>query len=338
MKPEIFDSNIDRDKIEKLKIDKNIKLVDFYNSQIEELGKVKKNVNVSEVNSVWVYYPWSKLLVHTLNQQDFRLLRLSRNKNLINEEEQKKFSDQVIGITGLNVGNSGALCIVLEGGANKMKFADNDVLELSNFNRFRGSLSDLGVNKALLSAQQAYEIDPFYDIEVFDNGINNENIDTFLNEPKIDLLIEEMDNLQLKVKIREKARYFKIPVLMVTGNGPGLIIDIERFDLEPKIDLLNGYLKENIINKITKVSSKTSMQEKVNLARDFMGKEFLTERLNQSFDLVGKTLAGIPQISESSFLRGAALSYFARQIAIGNKVQSGRYALDLNSFKSIKVI
>jgi hypothetical protein len=333
MKPEILSPTADKDKIEKLKKDKNTKIVDFLDKQIEELIKVE-NKAVEKAESVWIYYPWSRTLTHILNKEDFRLVRLSRNKNLITNQEQEKFSRQIIGIAGLTVGNPAALCIILEGGAEKMKFADNDVLELSNLNRFRASLGDLGTNKAVLSAQQAYEIDPFIDIEIFDKGISEENIDKFLLEPKIDLLIEEMDNLTLKIKIRKKARDYKIPVLMVTGNGPGLIVDIERFDLEPNLPLLNGYLKENVIERISKVSSTTPFQEKINMARDFIGKEFLTDRLNQSFDLVGKRLASIPQISESSFLRGAVLCYFAREIALGGKVSSGRYFLNFDTMLS----
>lgn len=330
MKPEILDSSTDKEKIERLKQDSNTRVADFLDSQTKELSKIKKIVP-NELIDIWVYYPWNKLLVRILNKEDYRLLRLSRNKNLITDEEQKKFSQQRIGIAGLNVGNPGALCITLEGGAEKMKFADNDVLELSNFNRFRASLGDLGINKAVLSAHQSYEIDPFIDIEIFENGISEENIDRFLVEPKIDLLIEEMDNLPLKIKIRERAKNYRIPVLMVTGNGPGLIVDIERFDLDPNLPLLNGYLKEDVINRVSALTDTTSMDEKIMLARDFMGTEFLTKRLRQSFDLVGKELAGIPQLSEASFLRGAVLCYFARQIAIDGPAPSGRYLLNLDS-------
>ncbi|MDP3093303.1 MAG: ThiF family adenylyltransferase [bacterium] len=330
MQPEILNPITDKERIEKLKQDSNVRVVDFLDDQIKELSKIKKMVS-SELIDVWVYYPWNRALVRIVNKEDYRLLRLSRNKNLITDEEQEKFSRQTIGIAGLNVGNPGALCIILEGGAEKMKFADNDVLELSNLNRFRASLGDLGVNKAVLSARQAYEIDPFIDIEIFDKGISEDNTDRFLTQPRIDLLIEEMDNLPLKIKIRERAKYYKIPVLMVTGNGPGLIIDVERFDLEPDLPLLNGYLKEDVINKVSALVDTTPMQERVMLARDFMGAEFLTERLRQSFDLVGKGLVGIPQTSESSFLRGAMLCYFARQIATNCLVPSGRYYLNLDS-------
>lgn len=334
MKPEILDINKDKLKIDRLKSDKTVRVVDFFESQVEEFKKIK-GPKFTKVKGVWVYFPWNKLLVHILEKDDYRIVRLSRNKNLINESEQKKFSKQIMGIAGLNVGNPGAVCIALEGGAEKMKFADNDSLELSNFNRFKASLGDLGINKAILSAQQVYEIDPFYELEIFEEGISEDNIDEFLTKPKIDLLIEEMDDLRLKIKIRERAKFYRIPVLMVTGNEAGLIVDIERFDIEQNLQLLNGYLKKDVVEKINKLSPKASIEEKANLARDFMGKELLASRLNKSFNLIGKGLIGIPQISESSFLRGAVLSYFSRQIAIGEEVISGRYLLNLDSLNKI---
>ncbi len=73
------------------------------------------------------------------------------------------------------------------------------------------------------------------------------------------------------------------------------------------------------------------MRERILLARDFMGVKNLTLRLQKSFLLVGSRLAGIPQIAESSFLRGAALCYFARQIATGAHAPSGRYVLKMDS-------
>ena len=212
-----------------------------------------------------------------------------------------------------------------------MKFADNDILSLSNLNRFRAGITDLGLNKAVLSARQVYEINPFAKIEVWENGISQDRINEFLLKPRIDILIEEMDNLKLKILIREEARKNKIPVLMVTGNGPNVIIDVERFDLDQKAPLLNGHLRPEVIKKIQQMdASKTPFKERVFLARDFIGAKYLTKRLRNSFPLVGRKLASIPQLAESSFLRGAALCYFVRQIAIGKKVSSCRYYLNLD--------
>ena len=282
-------------------------------------------------NGKWIYFPWRFSLVHILDFNDFVKLRSSRNKDLIREVEQKKYAAAKIGIAGLNVGNPAALCMALEGGGRVMKFADNDVLSLSNLNRFRASLIDLGLNKAILSARQVYEVDPYYQIKVFPRGIISGKTREFLMKPRIDVLVEEMDNLPLKIEMREEARKNRIPVVMVTGNGENVIIDIERFDQNSQLPFLNGHLKPSIIKAIKKGSLDTiPMKQRVLMARDFMGVKFLTKRLNDSFQLVGTNLAGIPQIAESSFLRGAAVAYCVRQIVTGKKLLSGRYFLNLS--------
>lgn len=311
-------------------------VVDEMGEQIKELELVKNPELLSapekldlnkKIDTLWVYYPWRNTLVHCLKKEDFKSLRVSRNKNLILNSEQIKLDNARVGIAGLNVGNPGALCLALEGDIS-MKLADNDVLSLSNLNRFRAGLCDLGINKAVLSARQIYEINPFARLEVFENGIGKVNISDFLTKPKIDVLVEEVDNLPLKIKIRELAREHRIPVVMVTGNGENIIIDIERFDKEPNLPLMSGYLRKEVIKGIT--AGPKSFAEKIKLARDFMGVKYLHPRLVASFKLVGKELAGIPQIAESSFLRGAAISYFVRQIVQGRKVKSGRYFLKLS--------
>jgi len=315
----------DTSKLKTLFRKKKIKITDDFNAEIKELPGIKDA-------GVWIYFPWKEALIHTVSKKIFQKIRTARNQNLILPDEQKKFEKFKIGIAGLNVGNPAALCITLEGGGNMMKFADNDVLALSNFNRFRASLSDLGLNKAILSARQVYEINPFAEIKVYAQGIEAGNMEQFLLSPKIDVLVEEMDNLKLKIEIRKEARKHKIPVVMVTGNGANVIIDVERFDLNPRLPLLNGYLKKQIIEKIYNIQpEKATIKERVLIARDFMGKRHLTERLKKSFLQVGISLTGIPQIAESSFLRGAAVCYVVRQLATEHKMPSGRYHLRLDS-------
>lgn len=330
--PRIFNLRKSADQKELFKLIKIRKISEVIDNFAEDRKELVE-MGSATAPDVWIYYPWNRALVHTLSSKGYGMVRTSRNHNLILPKEQEKFSNIKIGIAGLNVGNPAALCLALEGGANYMKFADNDTLTLSNLNRFRASVTDLGTNKAVLSARQVYEINPFASIDVWSQGISEERMDEFFLEPKIDILIEEMDNLKLKIAIRERARAHKIPVLMVTGNGENVIIDVERFDLNPKLLLLNGKLRERVLKKIYSFQpDKGTIKDKVLLARDFMGASLLTKRLRQSFHLVGSSLAGIPQLAESSFLRGAALCYLVRQIAVGKKVPSGRYELRLDSF------
>lgn len=343
-RPEILDFNKSSDKkrIQALRKKPGIRIVDEFEEQQRELFYIKnpklllapprKQFKNLPSEGKWVYLPWKSALVHILDKKDFENLHTSRNQDLILKSEQEKFGKARIGIAGLNVGNPAAICLELEGGGNEMKFADYDALSVSNLNRFRAGIAELGINKALLSAYQAYEINPYAKIALYDHGITAENIDEFLARPKIDVLVEEMDSLPLKILIRKRAQFFKIPVVMVTGNGPDVILDIERYDINPRLKILNGYLKQEVIDPVVSGALKDfSLQQKVGLARDFMGKQFLQPRLVKSFSLIGETLAGIPQLAESSFLRGAVVTYAIRQIVTGKKMPSGRYFVKLST-------
>jgi tRNA A37 threonylcarbamoyladenosine dehydratase len=318
-------------------------MVDFYSDQLKELEEVNHPELIANPHSYggetgrnikdgrWVYYSWKNSLVHVLDENDYYKLRTSRNLNLITEKEQKILRKKKIAFAGLNVGNPGAICCALEGVGSYYRYADFDELSLSNLNRFRSGLCELGINKATLTTRQAYEIDPYLKIDLFDKGVDPRNPDEFLVNPKVDIFIEEVDNLKLKIDIRKSAKKYNIPVVMVTGNGQNVIIDVERYDTDKSLDILSGDLKKEVIDDIYNLNPKTAtLDEKIKLAMDFMGDDILHPRLVESFSQIGKKLAGIPQLSESSFLRGGAICYFVRRILLKEDVPSGRYFLDMD--------
>src|SRR5579863_7969455 len=112
----------------------------------------------------WVYYPWSGRLVHLLAPAEFRVLRSDRNRNKITREEQVRLHDATIGVIGLSVGQASALTLALEGVGGRFRLADFDTLSLSNLNRLRAGTYELGINKAVITARQMFEIDPYLEI------------------------------------------------------------------------------------------------------------------------------------------------------------------------------
>ena len=303
-------------------------------------GALDPNVKaeVTERQGVWAYFPWKHTAVRILAQTDYEELRLSRNKNLITGEEQNAVRRATIAVAGLNVGNPGAVCLALEGVGAQFKLADFDPLSVSNLNRFRAGLTDLNINKAIISARQMMEINPYLAIEIYEKGLDAGNTEAFLISPKIDILIEEIDNLKIKLTLREYAKTHKIPVLMVTGNGEHVIIDVERYDVESDVKLLNGFIADDVVSGIKNiVPGQGTYEDRIRLARDFMGAPYLDPRLVASFEEVGKTIAGIPQLAESSFLRGAALCHFTKHILLKHAIPSGRYAISLTG-EAVKLI
>ncbi len=308
--------------------------IDSYDEQRAELAEIRDPEAVGgtprplseDPGEMVAVFPWRKVLVRILGKAAYRELRNNRNRDLLTKSEQDRFAAACIGFAGLNVGNPGAVCIALEGGARSMKLADLDTLSVTNLNRFRAGLPDLGVNKAMLTARQILEVDPYYTLELHEHGIMPDTVGDFLGEPRIDVLIEEMDALPLKIAIREAAKNRGIPVVMVTGNGEGILLDVERFDQDPDLPIFNGLMEERVMTAITHPSGPLAPREKIALARDFMGSQYLDPCLVDSFSKFGSELVGIPQLAESSFMRGAALCYAVKAIILDRPLSSGRYS------------
>ncbi len=312
--------------------------IDTYAEQRAELAEIRDPQAVGKPPQALledpgervVLYPWRRTLVRIVGPESYQELRTNRNRDLLTASEQERFASFHIGFAGLNVGNPGAVCVALEGGSRQMKLTDLDALSLTNLNRFRAGLPDLGVNKATLTARQILEVDPYYKLELRDDGLRGDTVSSFLCEPKLNLLVEEMDALPLKIAVRNEAKRQRIPVIMVTGNGEGVLLDVERYDEEDDLELLNGLMEPRVLKSIMQPPTPMPPRDKVALARDFMGVSYLDKRLVDSFEKFGTELVGIPQLAESSFMRGAALCYAAKAIALGRPLPSGRYAFSFN--------
>ena len=75
------------------------------------------------------------------------------------------------------------------------------------------------------------QIDPFVEVVLYPVGVHDDNLTAFLlRGGKLDVLIDECDSIDIKLKLRFTARLHKIPVLMETSDRS--LIDVERFDLE----------------------------------------------------------------------------------------------------------
>lgn len=271
-------------------------------------------------NFSWVYYPWLNYLVHCLDEKNLLKLKTVRNQFLITAEEQQKFYNARIGILGLSVGSHVALTLTMTGGGKNLKLADPDIISVSNLNRIRSPLHVIGINKAIAVARQVYEMNPYAKIEVFDRGLSEKNMEKFLLKPKIDVLIEEMDNPYLKIRVREVAKKNKIPVIMAADNVDGNIIDIERYDLKSDYPILHGFLKDKSAADLKNVDPK----ELPKIIAGIVGAKLSSPRMLESVMAVGKTIYSWPQLGTAANLCGSTLAYLARKIILGEKIKDGR--------------
>ncbi|MBE3016162.1 ThiF family adenylyltransferase [Microbispora sp. NEAU-D428] len=272
---------------------------------------------------VFVWYPWSGLLVRALPAEEYRELRTDRNRYKITSEEQRRLAGKRVGVVGLSVGNAAAVTLALEGVGGSYKIADFDTLDLTNLNRIRAGLPDLGLDKTVLAARQMFEVDPYLHIERYSAGIHSGNVDDFLLAGgKLDVVIEECDDLYVKVAVRERARAHGIPVLMNTSDRG--LLDVERFDLEPDRPVFHGLVGDVRAEELKGLAAK----DKLPFVLAVFGERLLSPRMLASLPEVGKTISSWPQLASAVSLGAGIVADAARRLLLGEPLTSGRYRLD----------
>ena len=275
----------------------------------------------------WILYPWSGRLVHLLPEDEFNELRSDRNRDKITRDEQRRLRQSRIGVVGLSVGQASALTLALESVGGAFRLADFDTLALSNLNRLRAATHELGVNKAVLAARQMFEIDPYLDIDIFPDGLGEENLARFMGEgeDRLDLLVEECDDFFVKVLARHEARRRGIPVIMDT-NDRGLL-DIERFDLEPERPLFHGLAGDLDPERLRGLSTK----EKIPYVMRIIDETSISPRLASSMPQIKRTICTWPQLASGVALGGALVADAARRLLLGHMSVSGRFYVDIET-------
>ncbi|HYC79985.1 MAG TPA: ThiF family adenylyltransferase [Candidatus Binatia bacterium] len=320
----------------------NTKLLDAFSSSLEELffiqnPGIKKNnpdartmvqefLQNTSIKPVYLNYEDLNVVVKTLPEDEYYKLRTARNRNIISSDEQFNYRNLKVGVAGLSVGSAILNSLVVSGGPKNIKIADHDLIEISNLNRLRARLTDVGENKTKIAAREVYVLDPYAHLELYESGINKDNLEQFLADPKLDVFIDEMDSIDLKVLARNMCRKLQIPVLMATDNGDNVILDVERFDLEPDRPIFH-----NLVQIDESQLDNMDYKSWLNLAAKIVGPEYLTESMMDSVLEIGKTIASVPQLGTTANIAGAAMSFALRRIANKQEMPSGRYVFGLES-------
>jgi len=269
----------------------------------------------------WIAYPWRKVALELVGPRTFSRLLKDRNRNKITAREQETLATLSVGVVGLSTGHVIAHTMVMEGVCGHIKLADFDTLEVSNMNRIPASLLDIGTNKAIITARRIAELDPYLSVEVYDEGLQASNIDSFMNG--LDIIVEECDSLDVKVLVREAAIKRKIPVLMSTSDLG--MMDIERFDLDEDPKPFHGLA--NIKASQLKDLSRT---EKSGYALAIVEGEKISSRLAASMLEINHTVSTWAQLA-SDVTQGAALVTTAvRRIGTGKVTPSSRTRMNMD--------
>ncbi len=274
----------------------------------------------------WFYFPWLNTLVHYLNQDFHYELRTGRNRNLITKEEQEAYFNATVAVLGMSVGSHVAVTIAMTGGAKHFKLADPDTISGDNLNRIRSGYQNVGINKAIVVARQIFEINPYAEIELYEEGLHERNVEQVLGG--VTVVVEEMDNPFFKIKIREIARRRGIPVVMGTDNGDGIIVDIERFDLDKNYPILHGKIGAMTAEEFRNLPP----EDLPRVAAKIAGANLAVPRMLLSIAEVGKTLYSWPQLGTAATMCGTAVAYLTRKIILkAPNIKSDRYQVNLDA-------
>ncbi len=308
--------------LRRLRRRRDVTVVDERAGLRAELVKVRPVVADTSGGQTWAWYPWRRTLVAVPPAAEFRRLRLDRNRNKITQEEQDRFAALRIGVVGLSVGHAIAYTLAQEGLCGSLRLADLDSIELSNLNRIPASVCDLGTNKALVVARRVAELDPYLTTELFLDGMTEECIDEFFDG--LDLVIEECDSLDMKLRIREEARKRRIPVFMETSDRG--LFDVERYDLDPTRPLFHGLLGEVSADTLRGLST----EDKAPHVMRILQTGDLSARMAASMVEIDRTVSTWPQLAGDVQLGGATVAAAVRRFGRGQDLPSGRVRVDLD--------
>ena len=146
----------------------------------------------------------------------------ARNLGWVTPEEQAALRGKRVAIAG-GGGVGGVYLLTLARlGIASFHIADFDTFDLVNFNRQVGAMmSTLDLPKADVLARMAKDINPEIEIKVFDQGINPDNLDSFLDG--VDLYVDGLDFFAFDIRQRTFAACAAkaIPATTVAPLGMG---------------------------------------------------------------------------------------------------------------------
>lgn len=314
----------DRAALAALRADPQIEFIDQYHHHTAGIEGIPETDSADcRAAKRWIYYPWRRSVVSTMDPRTFHAVRLNRNNHLITPAEQQRLQALRVGVVGLSVGHAIAYALAQEGVCGMLRLGDFDELELTNLNRVPAPIIDVGLNKAVVAARKIAELDPYLDIEVHSGGVTPETVDDFLDG--LDVLIEECDSFDVKIMLREAARARRLPVLMATSDRG--VVDIERYDVEPDRPILHGLLGNVDSAKLRGLEKR----DQVPYVLRILDSQRLSPRSAASLVEIDHTISSWPQLASEIWVGAATVTDAVRRIGLGEPLGSGRATVDIGA-------
>jgi len=123
-----------------------------------------------------------------------------------------------------------------------------------------------------------------------------------------------------------------VPVVMLTSLEDSILVDVERFDLEPSAEIFHNLLGKTVDEML---SREMTEQDKVKYAMTIVGSEHVSFRNLLSLSEIGKSLVSRPHLYGTVSIVCGLATYIVKRIALDEDMPSMRTHIRFNEILRI---
>lgn len=234
-----------------------------------------------------------------MDEQVFYTDLFMRTNLLLTKPEQEKMKNSSVAIVG--IGGIGGITaeMIVRVGVKNIGLADIDYFEPTNLNRqlysnFENSYGPRRRQtdrKSRVAAQRMKAINPFCNVEVIDDGINNANVEDFCKNR--DVIIAQPDRESVKVLLHRIAKKYSIPVVTASrvncnGNRWTIAAKVWDYRSDPNLKTFEetnhpALMKYRLEELTPEVLNDYDQQDKVKVRKKW--KEIIETNQSEKFGL-----------------------------------------------------
>ncbi|MDE6483229.1 MAG: tRNA threonylcarbamoyladenosine dehydratase [Rikenellaceae bacterium] len=198
----------------------------------------------------------------------------------------------VLGV-GLGGGGGDAAERLVRAGGGAMTVADADVVSETNINRQLIALrSTVGRAKAELMAERLRDINPDIRLEVIDEFLAGERMETVVAQGGFDYIVDAIDTLTPKIELIEAALRHNVP--LVSSMGAGSKVDPTRIEVSDISASHHCPLAHMLRKRLHKIGIRTGFKVVFSAEQPIPGTMFLCNEQNKKSN-VG-TISYLPPV------------------------------------------
>ncbi len=163
------------------------------------------------------------------SKEEYFTQAFSRNIGLFTNQEQKMLSQAKVAIPGMGGVGGIHLITMVRTGIARFSIADFDRFEPINVNRqFGARVPEFGRPKLEVMKKQALSINPFLEMDLFPEGINESNLDRFLDG--VDVVLDGLDFFEFEIRRMLFKKAAEKGIFVITAGPMGYSSAMLVFD------------------------------------------------------------------------------------------------------------